>query len=174
MDIRDGRQHEESFLEALKNDAKQKNKVWGRAHLYQELGLYYAQVERYLALFKGNTKVLIYEEFMQDVRSGLIDILEFLDIDREKVDLMEYEKVHNSYKVPSNFFMKFLIQNKNKALWVKNIVPVAIKRIIKENYLFSDAKKPLMSDMERRYLKGIFEEDIKKLEVLLGRKIDVW
>ena len=58
MNLWTGNSNEFDFYKALVEDYDHKPKVWGNAHLYTEIGLYYQQVKRYLDLFgKDNVKI---------------------------------------------------------------------------------------------------------------------
>ena len=60
MNLWTGNSNEFDFYKALVEDYDYKPKVWGNAHLYTEIGLYYQQVKRYLDLFGKDNVCLLY------------------------------------------------------------------------------------------------------------------
>ncbi len=175
MNIRSGVEKESDFLVALKRDKKTEPKVWGdgKVLLYEELGMYYNQVQTYFDLFnKKNIKVIIYEEFFQNTDKGLLEICEFLKI--EKVTTINHTEVYNKYTSPKNKLSYFFIRNKGKLQYFRRFTPNALKKLFKNKILFKNTSKPKMSNSSKIYLQDIFSDNIKKLESLLNKNLDVW
>lgn len=174
MDLRDGRQQEEDFLKALKNDKSFNPKIWGKAHLYEEIGMYHNQVKRYIDLFGNNCKIIIYEKFINDLRNGLIEIFKFLEIDTNAIENINYDKIHNSYAKPKNALSKVILRYKNHTGVIKALLPSFIKAKLYQNILSTADPKPEMPVAAKKYLQSIYDEDIEKLKSLLNDRLEVW
>lgn len=175
MDLKDGNQQQPDFLKALKNDKKQKLHVWGRAHLYEELGLYYQQVKQYMDTFpKENVKILLYEEYITDTKKALLGILDFLDLDQSHINTINHGKIHNPYMEPKNRYANVLLGLKKKTGVFKQWIPSFIKNSINNKILFKEGKKPLIPKDAEDYLKQIFSEDVEKLSVLIEKDLRKW
>jgi len=175
MNLKNGIEKETDFLTALKRDEKITPKVWGdgKVLLYKELGMYYNQVKNYLDIFNNeNVKVVIYEEFFNDVEQGLFNLFEFLEIEQNKK--INFNEVHNKYSEPKNGFSKYILQYKNKLGILRSITPDKLKLFFNKNVFYKDAEKPKIDDNARAYLNDVFSADIIKLETLLNKNISDW
>ena len=175
MDLKDGNQSETNFKQAILNDVKIEPKIWGKAHLYIDIGQYYNQVKTYFDTFgKSQVKVIIYEDFIKDTANHLKEICQFLNIDANYIDNIDYNKVHNPYVVPKSKLSKLLLKYKNKVGLLKVILPNPIKVYLNEKVFFKQEKKPTLQLEDKEYLQGIFLEDINKLEQLLNKDLQQW
>ena len=175
MNLKSGIETETDFLKALKRDEAIKPKVWGdgKVLLYKELGLYYKQVKTYFDTFKKeHIKVVIYEEFFKDLEQGLVDVFKFLEI--ESGQNINFEEIHNKYSAPKNGLSKYVLQYKTKLGFIRNIAPEKLKTFLNKNVFYKDTQKPELDNDAKLYLQNVFEEDIKKLEVLLNKNLDSW
>jgi len=175
MDIKDGNQSESNLKKALLIDAKTQPKVWGKSHLYTEIGLYYEQVKNYIDIFGPNQiKVIIYKDFITNTERNLKAICQFLNIDAQYIDSIDYNKVHNPYVVPKSKLSKLILTYKNKFGLLKMLVPKFVKEYLNNKMLFKQEEKPKLSAEEKKYLYAIFEKDIMKLEKLLQLDLTQW
>lgn len=174
MDLRDGNQQEEDFMKALENDKETIPKVWGRVHLYEEIGLYYNQVKQYLEIFKSNCKVIIYEDFIKNIRAGLMDIFLFLEVDSGQIENINYHQIHNSYSAPKNKISKFILRYRNKVGLVKSLIPDFLRKRLYRSVLLKKSRKPEIPTAAKEYLQSIYQEDIERLKALLNNNLEVW
>lgn len=175
MDLKDGNQSNENFKEALLNDAKTQPKIWGRSHLYTEIGMYHDQVKNYIDTFGSNqVKVIIYKDFITNTQANLKAICRFLNIEEQPIDLIDYNKVYNPYVVPKSKLSKLILTYKNKLGLLKVLVPKFVKEYLNNKMLFKQEEKPKINNRDKTYLYTIFEKDIIKLENLLQIDLKQW
>ena len=175
MNLKSGTETETDFFKAVKRDETIKPKVWGngKVFLYKELGMYYKQVKTYFDTFKKeHIKVIIYEEFFNDLEQGLFDVFKFLEI--EPNQNINFDEIHNKYSAPKNGLSKYVLQYKTKLGFIRSMAPEKLKTFLNKNVFYKDAEKPELDNVAKLYLQSIFEEDIKKLEVLLNKNLDSW
>lgn len=173
MNLRSGLEKEEDFLTALLRDEKNKHQIWGdnKSMLYTSLGMYSSQVQSYYDHFeKKDIKVLIYEDFYENVESGISKLFEFLEIPDIQSHTLNLDGSYNVYKSPKNKLAKFFISNKKRLNLVRKFTPSRIKDLI----LFKDSSKPKIDERANVYLSELFKEDIENLEKKLGRNLNAW
>jgi hypothetical protein len=160
-----------SFKEALLADNRPTNRYWGNAHLYTDLGLYAAQVKRYLDVFPSQQLLLIWhKEFTEDVEATSKRVFDFLDLDSHGVDLGQR---HNVARVPRNKLVKALVNNPiakkvKKQPWLN----LALRSF--SGLMTNKVELTTITPTEREFAYSFFEKDILILEVLLGVNLDHW
>ncbi|MGH7702455.1 MAG: sulfotransferase family protein, partial [Gemmatimonadales bacterium] len=89
------------FYQALTEDHASPAKEWGDAHLYVDLGLYCAQVERYLKLFGADQVLLLLSRHLEgDPAMALRSVCRFLGIDGRPAETFGSAERHNPYGAP--------------------------------------------------------------------------
>jgi hypothetical protein len=138
--------------------------------LRPELGLYHAQVQRYLQIFgPAQVKVILFEEFMADARGTLAQILEFLGIDH---DLAGFEaKAYRQFAEVRSPVVRYLFGNRTIARASEILVPPRLRRWVRETFLVRSAQKPAMEPEAREFLIRYYREDVRNLAALLGRPL---
>ena len=131
-------------------------------------GFYYQQVKRYLDTFgKENVKILIFEEFVNDSRKAVKEILEFLGVKSEIPESVG--EVFGSYpytsKVLTPIFRNSFVRKLGK------MMPTSISLPLLRQFRGKKAKKPKIPESDRKFLEGLYKDEAKKLEELLGRKL---
>jgi hypothetical protein len=175
MDLKTGKQSERNFIEALLLDKSSLPKIWGKAHLYVELGMYSKQVEKYLKKFGTNqVKVILYENFKNDTKGILMDILEFLNVDKSLINNIDFTKIHNQYLAPKSRFSFFLLKNKKRLKGIKKRLPERFKKNIKNRIIYKTEEKPKLSLSDKKYLYDMYIDDIKRLEKLIDKDLVGW
>jgi len=154
------------FSESIKKALKAPPDYSGRV---VECGLYYEQVKRYVNLFgKDQVKIYIYEEFFKDPRSYVKEILEFLGINEEPPSSVG--EIHNPLIEPRGKIAKKIMQSKLMKKAGKKILPKSAGPSLK--IIFGKkTKKPPMQGEAKKLLEEIYNDDVKKLENLLGRSL---
>jgi len=144
-----------------------------KPHIRLSAGLYSKDVQRYLDTFgKEHVKILIFEEFIKNPKVILEDILKFLGV-KNIINNFEDVKVHNPYfKIESSGeISKQILQSNIISKISVKILPSSGRRFFRKKILTrKNTKKPVMKDADRQYLIDFYKSDVKKLEVLLGRK----
>lgn len=173
MEYRQGRETR-SFGEALEADRLRSEKGWGVSFQYVELGLYAQQVERYLSVF-GETKVLIilFEDLVRETPVVMRQVAEFLEIDHAAFPESTFERVHNPFEISRGRFARALLRFRPLRIWSKRWVPQGLRAVVRSRLLFTSGDKPRLDDESRRALRGLFDSDVKQLERILGRDLDL-
>jgi len=172
MDLRGGLNLEKDFLKAIEKDYNQKEKGWGKSHLYIELGLYYEQIKRYLDTFpKEQVKIMFFDDLKKDSKKFMNEIFEYLDLNPIELDT---NKRYNKAQLPKNRLIYNLAKNIYSYELVKKLIPGFISKKIK-NKLMTDKDLPKLTERERKILYDkYFKEDIDKLERLINYDLTMW
>jgi len=174
MDLASGVQRDRDFMSALAFDNAKEERQWGRAHLYQDLGLYSAQVSRYMRLFgRSNVKVIMYEEFIDDTQRNIKNIFDFIGVDSGISREIDFGLVHNPYRISRHGAGMFLFM-KLKFGFLRHLLPSRIRRELSQKILYKKSTKPKLNTSERDQLKKFYMEDILELETILGRELFEW
>lgn len=139
---------------------------------YVKLGLYYEQVKRYLDTFRDQSvKIILQEDLRDNPDQTIIQLYEFLGINTTyKSDL---SIKHNSFSEPKNPLVHSLYSSHFLRTTVKNILPKAILRGIK-NCLFQRTIKPSIDTQTLSTLSKLYREDLDKLSTLIGIDLSNW
>ena len=135
---------------------------------YIEVGMYAAQVERYLEKFgPDNVLIFLYDDLVSDPQSILRKIFNHLDVDPEyPVDT----KVYNAYSMPRSGVVRTLIQSR-PVRQIGSHMPEGLKRVIKS--ITHSRERPDLS-ADEPMLATIFQEDIGTLAKIIGRDLSHW
>ena len=135
---------------------------------YLELGFYAKQVKKYLDVFgEKNVKILIFEEFVDDVTHTLKDVLTFLGV---KYKTIEVSDKYNPYLEPRTILSKYILSSE-KIRKITKVIPKKIRKNVRDNVLLKEGHKPPIADKDRAFLKELYLDDVKKLEHILRRKL---
>ena len=139
---------------------------------YIELGLYSEQVKRYLDLFgKEQVKIYLQEELRSDPKGVILDLCDFLGIDKSFIPDVEHE--HNTFSMPKNRLIHRLYALRRFRSLMAKIFPAAVKEAIK-NLFFERKKKPELDVNTKTYLRDFYGNDVEKLEQMIGRDLSGW
>ena len=155
-----------SFSDTIRQGVKGKNYSSKRL---LDSGLYYEQVKRYFETFgEKQVKIIIFEEFFQDAKKNLTDVLDFLGIKQEVLDFED--EIHNPFIVPKGKFPKYIMGNKMLRKFGKNILPKSTIRSLRDT-LTEKAEKPNILDQDRKFLCDFYRKDVEKLKQLLNHPL---
>ncbi len=136
---------------------------------YLELGFYTKQVKKYLDVFgEKNVKILIFEEFIDDVTRTLKDVLPFLGVKNKTIEVSD--KKHNPYSESRSTLSKYILSSRKIRKIIK-VIPKKIRKNVRDNVLLKEGHKQQMADKDRAFLKELYLDDVKKLEHILRRKL---
>lgn len=164
------------FHQALQQDYAGRTKGWGISHLYVELGLYCAQVSRYLERFgRENVLVLFFEEVFADHGStalALEQVLNFLGVDPGEADNIRFERKHNPHTAPRAATQRLALGAPAARQLAQRFLPAGWKRFLSRNrLLFRRAEKPEMEARALEFLRQVYEPELGCLETVLGREL---
>ncbi len=133
--------------------------------------LYFENIQRYFKIFdKKQIKIIIFEEWIENVKETVEDILKFLQVP----DLVyEFEvKAFNTSdeEIAYDTVLQNLLKNKYTRK-LKHLMPNSSKNFITRKFFTKKIKsKQTMEKEEREKLIRYYKDDVNKLENLLGRK----
>jgi hypothetical protein len=171
--IRDDREYL-SFEDSLKEETPRIANNWCSLWHYTSTGFYYKQVKAYLNKF-SRVKILLFDDMQEAPLRLLKDLYNFLDVDGSFIpnDLMvryqvtgvpKYRLVYNILRKPN--FLKSAI---------KPFISEEKRMNIRERIIRSFvAKRPEMNPETRRFLIGVFKEDVLALQDLINRDLTHW
>lgn len=164
--------------------ARQRRVPW-RAHMpaglqYTEIGRYAPQVEHYLEIFPHDkVKVLIFEDFFADLAGSFRDLLEFLEVDPAFAP--DFRARNERHELRSIALQRML--TKLPELWelpaglAESPLQRRIENVRARLHRYNtngNGKRTFLRPELRSRLHGDFEDDIARLERLLGRDLSVW
>ena len=135
-----------------------------------DAGFYTGNVKRFQDTFgPGNVLPLIFEEFIQEPKKHVQQVLAFLEIDAEPPSATE--KAYNAYGVPRGKLTERILADDRVARWSRRIIPQSIRWGVRAKLLLMKKEKPPLRDGERALLKDFYREDAQDLQKLLGREM---
>lgn len=159
------------FIAAIKNDQNKEEKGIGQSELFIEMSLYYNSVKRFLDLFpKEQVKVLFFEDFISDEQRTMNDLFNFLNISKTNLGKRE---VKNQAQLPKNKSLNKLLTNLGVKQLSQHLLSIETKEKLKSIYM-SKKEIPKISKEEKEFLEPFFEEDIKKVKLLLSELEFPW
>jgi hypothetical protein len=172
MDLKAGAAPASNFRDAVTADMARKEKGWGVSSLYVELGMYYAQVKRYLDIFPPeNVKVILFDDFKVDTIEVMSQIYKFLEVD-EELALKVHSKFNKAVVPRFPRLHVWLVQTRLKRQLV-SMMPKTLKQKIKDAYLVT-AEQMKLTDQDISFAWPFFADDVKKLSALLGKDLSKW
>jgi hypothetical protein len=170
MDVRDGYQ-EKDFYDAVVEDYRIPGKTWGGSpgHLYVELGLYAAQVERYLKAFGagGQVHVILFENLRRDFRQVMQDLATFLGIAAEPLLQQDASEARNAYAEPKNAMALGVLRQQWLRRAAQRMVPARLRRAVRDTLLLAEKEKPALDPRAVRFLADIYRPDLARLGEML-------
>ena len=145
------------------------------ASRYQELGLYYNQVQSYLNEFKDNLYIIIYDDFKSDFKSEMNKVFDFLEVENIEIDSDKRHMIGGWQWKDERLKKLMMIKNPLKSA-VKMLIPFkglrkSIRKRIQEK---NTVKVEQMTEKERIMMKEFYNIDVKKLSGLLNRNLNFW
>jgi len=133
-------------------------------------GLYSRQVARYLRVFgEERVYVLILEEWARDVPHALAHILKFLGVDYDCGDFADPPQ--RRYAEARGPVVRFLFGNRAISRVSEKMIPYRLRKLVRNAFLMKRAPKPKMNDEDRQFLVQYYREDVRRLDLLLGRRL---
>ncbi len=134
-----------------------------------ETGLYSQKLKKYLETFgPKQVKILIFEEWIKDVRNTINEIIKFLGLNYTLTDNLQNK--YNAYEIPRGTFAQSILGNTFIGKVACSLFPQSTRGFLK-NFFVKDGVKPKMLDEDRVKLVKFYQDDVRKVEKLLGRKL---
>jgi sulfotransferase family protein len=176
--VRDGREPVHNFAQALQLEQSRIAQNYQPAWHYRSVGYYYAQIKRYYDLFpRQQMRIFLYEDLKTNPLKVLKEVFQFLEIDDSFVPDLGVR--HNVGAFPRNWWLeKFML---NLLPLRRKVVPrlprgmrwrviQGLKKLERWNRI---PAPPLPVDIRAQLVAG-YEEDILRLQDLLGRDLSAW
>lgn len=162
----------QTFYEALAQDAACRNRAWGVSHLYVELGQYASQVARYLEVFTPQyVRVYLFDDFKRSPKDTVRDIALFLGLDPPNEDSIATGVIHNAYATPRSILARRILRSGWIRRIVGTVVPKVLRQNLKTNVLLKRDVKPDLDPEAVQYLRAKYEKELKALERTLKREL---
>ena len=157
------------FEEALEQEAARKAKGYADMWLYAESGYYSNSIAAFQrVLGTENVKVFLFEEFRADPDSILREICLYAGVDGQQIFDTNLES--NVSGVPRSVLFARLLAPNNFTNLLRRVLPSKlgqyIRRILRS---MNTGEKPKISTETRAHLSALYQDDIAKLETLIGR-----
>lgn len=161
-----------SFGEGLEAEENRLNDNWDFMWGYKKGGLYSEQIKTFLNTFT-NVKVILQEDLKTDTKRVIKEVYSFLKVNPDfKTDT---SIKHNPSGIPKNLIAKFLLNRNSKvSVNIRGFLKSVIPRSILEKVASHSLEKKSISRPEQELLKNYFQDDIAKLETLLGKDLSKW
>jgi len=137
---------------------------------YLEPGFYANQVQRSLDIFgSDHVKILIFEEFIQNPRKAVSEVLKFLGVSAEPPAIVG--EAFNSFTIPRWPLIGPILRSRPVRIAMRVLIPSRTRRLIRNQILGRKASEPPMPEKARRVLEELFRNDVLRLEQILGRPL---
>jgi hypothetical protein len=149
--------------------ARMRKDHFKKNHLsYLSRGFYSEQVKRYLSIFPfDNVKVIIFEEFITNMKPHMKDILAFLGCDELGFTFtIRRDRVHEGDLSIGQYLKAVKIGGD----FVPKRDHINLKKFIKNKSL----PYPLLKKATRLFLLELYKDDIHELEILLNKDLSIW
>jgi hypothetical protein len=168
MDLREGFHAISSFTAALEQELANPPGSWEESNLYVELGLYAAQVARYLELFGAERVQLVsFAELAAAPAAVLERLFAFLGVDPEALDPAVLATRRNGYARPRGRLAARLMDSAGLRRFARTALPASWRRAARVLALDMAAPKPFLEPQAVALLRPIFAPDLDRLEALL-------
>ncbi|HLY19311.1 MAG TPA: sulfotransferase [Bryobacteraceae bacterium] len=159
-----------SFREQIERNLRHTSGQFAVHYPFLELGLYAAQLQRFLERFGPNVWVGFYEDYKTQPLEVFRNICRFLGIDHQFSPDMR--RRYLEAQVPRTPAVAWF---KRTGLWkaAARITPRRLRPMIRRR-LVRAPDSTRMDAADRRFLLQYYREDIHNLAGLLGRNLDSW
>jgi hypothetical protein len=158
-----------AYCDGFSEPATTDPEVWLRT------GFYFQHLTRFRCLFpEEQLRVFLFEDLVRDAKGLMADIFHFLEVD--EAFILPTTAAFNASVVPRNRGLFRLLTTRNSVMrFARSASPTLIRAVAMRtrNRVFASGKPTLDPEL-RRKLVGIYREDIKQLQGLLGRDLSAW
>jgi hypothetical protein len=169
---RQAREPLETFEAALDDEPERIKAGWGPMWHYAAASRYAEQVERYLDAFGDSVELLLYEDLDRDAAGTFTALFTTLGISTE-VDI-DFEQHNKSGAPRSPLLQRVLTRPGPVRRRLKRILPSGAKRAVERVREQNLDEAPPMSPATRARLVDEFDDDVRRLQALVGRDLGAW
>ena len=172
------------FAQALQIEEERIRDNWGYVFHYRNRGLYHAQLERYFeVLGRENVGVWLYEDFRDDPAGLVRDVFAFLGVDDTFVP--DTSSRHRSAGIPKSGTARAAVKAMAKGARISRRMLPPGSGIFSKTFPFASRTRqalrgrvltqpPPIDPEVRGHLIEEYQEDIGKLQELIGRDLSGW
>lgn len=160
------------FRTALEKESERIDKNWSPFYYYTEKGMYARQLKKYYNVFdKSQIKVFLFEELVEDEQRVMKQIMEFLNLERLKLDV---DEKHNRSRFPKMKFIHRVASYpsvKSARGLFRGPVWDLIDWMRRQNLT---EETPDLRPSTRKRLENKFHAEINRLQNLIDRSLNHW
>jgi hypothetical protein len=112
----------------------------------------------------------MFKEFKTNTRRIVSSVFDFLDVDRAFTPVIE--KNHNRFVLPKNRWSRYFYHIKGIRKLSKIVFSESSLKKISDTVFKSE--KPTLKSKTEAYLRSVYIEDIRRLEVLIKKDLNNW
>jgi len=158
------------FDDAINKEGIRESAGYSDMWLYRKSGMYSDAIQYFKQTFgESNLRVFYYEEFLNDPEFVLREICEFSGVD----DQFNFMPIYNANRssLPKSALLAKAIAPNAFTYILRRMVPQGVGRGVRKWLKDLNAgENRTLSDSSRAALMSVFAEDIRKVELLVGRK----
>ena len=160
------------FLEAINQDTidKRLKENWNIFYDYLGFGMYTDQIKSFESNF-DNVKIILFDDLKMSSENVLAQVCEFLELNL--IHSVNKKKNFNPSGKPKNNLYGLLWKinvSKNIFTPFKAVLPMGLRKKIKNLLMEKALEKKFMSEKEREYLNSIYRDEIKHLYKHINRE----
>ncbi|NJL02683.1 MAG: sulfotransferase [Spirulinaceae cyanobacterium RM2_2_10] len=173
---RDGREWLEDFEAALLKSEERAKQYWSPAWHYYQVSLYSEQVQRYQQLFPSERfKIYLYEDWKDNPDHFLRDVCQFLGVDDRFRPDMSVKHNTSPHVFKNNMLVDLLLRDNPLKTLARTLLPASIRKPLSTQIFRRNmSQPPRLSPELRQKLIPYFQDDILRLQDLIGRDLSAW
>jgi len=146
------------------------NKEKDLANQRFKIGLYFENIKRYFDVFgRDQVKVIIFEEFVNDEKSTILEILKFLEIE-PKLENFKPE-IHNPFGVARGSIAQYIFRSKQIKRITENLLSPKQRNLLREKILIKKQPKAKINQEDKNQISSEYKNDVNKLKSFLGKDL---
>ncbi len=170
--LRDGRETL-TFEEALEEEHARREKGYQPLWWYRKLGLYSAQVERYLEVFPSEQRKIFLFEDLRNTPKVVKETLEFLGLNTNVY--IDTSIKHNISGIPkSRKLYRFFAESHPIKELLKPFLPKPVRQKLGQRAKAMTLRKETINPETRETLRRYYLEDLERLQKLIDRDLSTW
>lgn len=172
MNLKLGKITGRNLLQEIEHDQNKKVKGWGVSHLYLEVGMYYAQVKRYLEIFSAEkVHIIWYDDYKKNPSAEMRSLFSILGVDSDFN--LDTTQRYNEAGMPRFGKLNYILTQTGIYGLSKKIFPDSLKGKIK-SLIYTKQNIPVITTEEKNQLLNYYRSDIESLSRLLNKPLNHW
>jgi hypothetical protein len=173
MRRRDGFEPRATLEEAIADEPRRVVENWASGR-YLERGFYAAQLAPYLALFpRERLRIYLYDDLVADPGGLFRDLFDFLGVDPGFV--ADTSRRPNPSGELRNPLLRWLwTRTHGPRERLRPLLPKALRARVSRWVISRPLDRRPLPAATRRWLTGLYADDVRRLEELLGRDLSAW